>query len=268
MNKEHILKWPQKHNLIGVAVSETIYDEASSLIIYAAQKHIPVTITHLAVHGLVTASADPSFKSKVNSFDIVAPDGQPVRWALNILYGTKLQDRVCGHELMLRLYRRAAEADICVYFYGSRKCVVEKLRENLIKRFPSLQIVGYEPSVFRPLTQEEDEALVERINRSGAGLVFLGLGCPLQEVFAYEHRHSINAVQICVGAAFDFLSGNKKIAPRWMQMNGLEWLFRLMTEPRRLWRRYLVTNTIFLIKLFLQITRLNKFNIRNYNKIQ
>lgn len=252
--------WPHKHNLLGIAISATTYEEALSMIIRAAKRKAPATVTHLAVHGLVTASSDSSLMSKINSFDIVAPDGQPVRWALNLLYNTKLPDRVCGPELMLILCRRAAESDIGIYLYGSKPHVVEKLRENLLKQFPSLQIVGYEPSVFRSLTEAEDNALVNRINRSGAGIVVIGLGCPLQEKFAYEHRNSIKAVQVCVGAAFDFHAGNKKMAPVWMQRNGLEWLFRLLTEPRRLWRRYLVTNTIFLVKLFLQFTHLKKFS--------
>jgi exopolysaccharide biosynthesis WecB/TagA/CpsF family protein len=113
--------------------------------------------------------------------------------------------------------------------------------------------VGCEASVFRPLTRQEDEELVDRISHSEAGLVFLGLGCPLQEIFAHDHRQLIRAVQICVGAAFDFHGGHKKMAPAWLQENGLEWLYRLSQEPRRLWRRYLVTNSIFLIKIFSQL---------------
>jgi exopolysaccharide biosynthesis WecB/TagA/CpsF family protein len=122
---------------------------------------------------------------------------------------------------------------------------VAALEANLVDRFPALRVVGCEPSLFRPLTPEEDEAFVRRVNDSGAGLLFLGLGCPLQETFAYEHRHTIKAVQLCVGAAFDFHAGNKRMAPGWMQRSGLEWLFRLTQEPGRLWRRYLVTNATF-----------------------
>ena len=251
--------WPRKYDIFGVNVSATTYDELLGTIIQATKQGIPAIVDHMPVHGLVTACGDPYLKSVMNDFDVVAPDGQPIRWALNLLYNTKLPDRVCGSELMLKLCLQAAESNVGIYLYGSEPHVVEKLRENLIRQFPSLQVVGCESPPFRPLTQEEDKAMVERINRSGAGIVFIGLGCPKQDVFAYEHRNSINAVQICVGAAFDFHSGNKKMAPVWMQRNGLEWLFRLLTEPRRLWRRYLVTNTIFLIKLFLQLSGLKKF---------
>jgi len=258
VNDERRVQWPRKYNLFGVGLSATNYEEALKVIIAAAEQGRAAIVTHLA-EGLVPVSVDPSLRSKVNTFEIVAPDGQPVRWALNLLYGTNLPDRVYAPELMLRLCRRAAEVGIGVFLYGSYPNVVERLRASLIRQFPSLQVVGCVSPPFRPLTPEEDEAAVEQINRSGAGLVFLGLGCPLQDVFAYDHRHSIKAVQVCVGAAFDFLAGNKKMAPKWMQRNGLEWLYRLMQEPRRLWRRYLVTNTIFLIKLLLQLTRLKSF---------
>jgi N-acetylglucosaminyldiphosphoundecaprenol N-acetyl-beta-D-mannosaminyltransferase len=199
----------------------------------------------MAVHALVTAARDPSYRAKVNTFEVVAPDGQPVRWALNRLEGTGLEDRVYGPEFMIRLCRRAAETGVGVYLYGSSLEVVRALEANLLDRFPALRIVGCEPSLFRPLTAGEDEAFVRRVNDSGAGLLFLGLGCPLQESFAYEHRRAIKAVQLCVGAAFDFHAGNKRMAPGWMQRRGLEWLFRLTQEPGRLWRRYLITNAAF-----------------------
>jgi exopolysaccharide biosynthesis WecB/TagA/CpsF family protein len=160
---------------------------------------------------------------------------------------------------MLYVCDQAAVNEIGVYLYGSYPNVVENLRDNLIARFPKLRIVGCEPSVFRQLTKREDEALVDRIDRSGAGIVFLGLGCPLQEIFAYAHRGRIPAVQICVGAAFDFHAGNKKMAPVWMQQYSLEWVFRLTQEPRRLWPRYIITNTMFLMYFFLQLTKLKRF---------
>ena len=136
-----------------------------------------------------------------------------------------------------------------VYLYGSSPEVLAAFRARLTLQHPGLRVAGAESPPFRALTPEEDEATVRRINASGAGIVFVGLGCPKQDLFAYEHRGRIRAVQICVGAAFDFLSGNKKTAPGWMQRCGLEWLFRLCQEPRRLWRRYLVTNAVFLLLL-------------------
>ena len=244
-----VICWPKKFDLFGVAVSSTHYSEALDAIMRAATQNISAIVDHMPVHGLVEASRDPELRSKINRFDIVAPDGQPVRWALNRLYSTQLPDRVYGPELMLRLCQRAAEDRIGVYLYGSMEMVLKQLCIRLRERFPDLQIVGSESPPFRPLTIQEDQAVVERINRSGAGLVFLGLGCPKQEVFAHDHRERIHGVQLCVGAAFDFIAGNKKIAPPWMQKRGLEWLFRLYSEPKRLWRRYFVTNSIFLRKV-------------------
>jgi N-acetylglucosaminyldiphosphoundecaprenol N-acetyl-beta-D-mannosaminyltransferase len=240
---------PPKHDLFGVSVSQTSYEEATALIMQAAKERRPMLVDHMPVHGLIEACQDSSLNEKMRHFDIVAPDGQPVRWALNRFYGAGLSDRVYGPALMLRLCRQAEREGVGVYLYGSHQAVLEQLQDNLLRQFPKLRIVGAESPPFRPLTAEEDQAAVERINDSGAGLIFLGLGCPKQEHFAYDHRDRINGVQLCVGAAFDFHAGSKTMAPLWMQRNGLEWMFRLMTEPGRLWQRYLRTNSLFLIKL-------------------
>lgn len=239
------MEWPSAHIVFGVEISATTYDEAAELILEAAQNKCHAIIAHAPVHLLILASRNDDLRDQLNLFDIVAPDGQPVRWALRVLHEVRLPDRVYGPEMMLRLCERSAQHGIGVYLYGVTCNVIERLRINLRSRFPALRIVGYESPPFRPLTVEEDEAAVSRINSSGAGIVFLGLGCPQQERFAYEHRDRIRAVQVCVGAAFDFHSGTKRMAPRWMQRHGLEWLFRLSSEPRRLWRRYLYTNSLF-----------------------
>jgi N-acetylglucosaminyldiphosphoundecaprenol N-acetyl-beta-D-mannosaminyltransferase len=240
---------PRKHNLFGVNVSQTCYQEATDIIMQAARERRSMLVDHMPVHGLIEASQDPSLQNKLNRFDIVAPDGQPVRWVLNRIHKTNLSDRVYGPELMLRLCREAEREGVGAYLYGSQLSVLDCLQHNLIRRFPNLRIAGAESPPFRPLTTDEDHAAVDRINQSGAGLIFLGLGCPKQEHFAYDHRHKIKGVQLCVGAAFDFHAGCKRVAPRWMQRHGLEWAFRLITEPRRLWRRYLVTNSLFMLKV-------------------
>ena len=255
--------WPQKRGLFGVSVSSTTYEEATSCIVQAAKRRSSASVSALAVHGLMLAAQDPQLKSQLNSFGIVAPDGQPVRMALNFLYQAKLSQRVYGPELMLRLCASCAVENVSVYLYGSTEAVVYRLKENLMEQFPNLMIVGVEPSLFRNLSTEEDAALVERINASGAGILFVGLGCPLQEKFAHDHLNKIQAVQVCIGAAFDFHSGNKRMAPAWMQQHGLEWFFRLMQEPRRLWKRYLTTNSSFLFMLLLQWSGLKKFKTSN-----
>lgn len=242
-------RFPSKHNLFGVNVSQTCYKDASDIIMQAAHERRPMLVDHMAVHCLIEAIQDPALNRKMNQFDIVAPDGQPVRWALNRIYGTGLTDRVYGPELMIRLCRQAEIEGVGIYLYGSESRVLDNLQRNILRQCPLLRIVGAEPSLFRPLTKEEDDATMMRINRSGAGLIFIGLGCPRQEHFAFDHRDQINGVQLCVGAAFDFHAGHKKMAPEWMQRSGLEWSFRLMTEPRRLWQRYLWTNSQFLYKV-------------------
>jgi exopolysaccharide biosynthesis WecB/TagA/CpsF family protein len=240
------LAWPLKHDVLGVQVSATTCDETVSLLAQAALRGEPAVASFFAVHAVVSAAQDAALRDKVNRFQIVAPDGQPVRWALNRLYGAKLRDRVYGPELMLRLCRRAAQDGIPIYLYGgANDDVLTALRTNLLAMFPGLLIAGWESPPFRPLTAEEDAALVRRINASGARIVFIGLGCPKQDHFAAEHAGPIRAVHLCVGAAFDFHAGKTRMAPPWMQRRGLEWLYRLWREPRRLWRRYLTTNTAF-----------------------
>ncbi len=247
------VSWPRKVDLFGVGISVTTCEEAVKVILRAARQGASGVVACQAVHAVVTASQSPALRDMVNAFDLVTPDGQPVRWALNLLHRARLRERVYGPDLMLRLCREAAAAGAPVYLYGGGPDVVVKLRDNLLRTCPNLEIAGWEAPPFRALTAEEDRAVVERINGSGARLVFIGLGCPKQDVFAYEHRHAIHAVQLCVGAAFDFHAGAKKMAPRWMQRHGLEWLYRLCQEPGRLWKRYLITNTLFLGKLGLAL---------------
>lgn len=255
--------WPKRHNLFRLQVSETSYAESEELVIRAALERRSALVAHLCVHGLVHANGDAAFAEALRGFDIVAPDGQPVRWALNALYGTGLEDRVYGPVLMKRLCRRAAREGIGIYLYGSSDEVLEKLSTKLKASHPELIISGSEAPPFRQLTETERTLAIERINSSGAGLVFIGLGCPKQELFAYENRDRIKAVQLCVGAAFDFLAGHKEMAPRWMQDHGLEWLFRLASEPRRLMSRYLVNNTLFLLHMAREILRPRKAAERN-----
>jgi len=258
--KQRHIFWPRRYSVFGVEVSTTTYNEALKSVIFAAKERRSACVSHLAVHGLITATQDRQLHSMLKDFEMVLPDGMPVKIALNILFKTNLPDRVCGPEFILRVCKRAADEYIGIYLYGSHSHVVYALSKNLMKHFPRLKIVGCEPSMFRKLTKAEDKALVQRINDSGAGIVFLGLGCPLQEKFAYDHKNKIKAVQICVGAAFDFHSGEKKMAPVWMQRYSLEWLFRLSQEPGRLWKRYFFTNSIFLLKLIFQLTGLKKYS--------
>jgi len=249
------ISWPTKMDVLGVEVSVTDYDELTRLFIAAGRRNESALATFLPVHGVVTAVLDQNYRYRINAFDVVAPDGQPVRWALNWLHKTELADRVSGPQMMLRLCARAAEQGVGIYLYGSTDETLNLLRANLEERFPDIRIVGMESPPFRALTNEENDQAVNRINASGAGLVFIGLGLPRQDFFAHKNRYRIKAVQLCVGAAFDFHAGKKKLAPVWMQKSGLEWTYRLLQEPRRLWKRYLITNTVFVYLMTRRLLR-------------
>jgi N-acetylglucosaminyldiphosphoundecaprenol N-acetyl-beta-D-mannosaminyltransferase len=248
------VEWPHKVDLFGVGYTPTSYDEAVGVICQAAKQRVSAIVSCHAVHAVMTFCTNPEWRDKVNTFDMITPDGQPVRWALNLLYRAGLTDRVYGPELMDQLCRRAALDRIPIYLYGGTPEVLDRLKSQLCGRYPALQIAGAEAPPFRQLSEAEDNAVVQRINHSGAGLVFIGLGCPKQDLFAFDHRSRLSAVQVCVGAAFDFHAGVKPTAPAWMQRHGLEWVFRLSCEPRRLWKRYLVTNSLFVAKLASAIT--------------
>jgi len=241
-----------KQNVLGVGVSAIDYAAAVGRILDAAAAGQPLAVTALAVHGVMTGVWDQEHRYRLNQFDLVCPDGQPVRWALNWLHRCDLTDRVYGPELTLRLCREAARRDVAVFLFGATEPMLERFAGRLRERFPGLRIAGVRASRFRSLCPAERDALAREIRSSGAGLCFVGLGCPRQEVFVYEMKRSIGMPLIAVGAAFAFHAGDVSQAPRWMQRRGLEWLYRLACEPGRLWKRYLTTNPAFLARLSLQ----------------
>lgn len=200
----------------------------------------------------MTGVQDAEHRYRLNQFDLVTPDGQPVRWALNVLHGTHLSNRVYGPTLTLAICAAAAEQDLPIYLYGSKPEVLEQLSANLCALYPGLVIAGAEPSKFRRTTPEEQIAIAKRIRASGAKITFVGLGCPRQEIFAYEYRDLLQMPVVAVGAAFDYHAGLLEEPPAWVQDHGLQWLYRLVQEPRRLWRRYLLLNPAFLTLLALQ----------------
>ncbi len=235
-----------KRDLFGIRIDAVDPPRAIARITRWALEGKPATVAFTAVHGVVTAVHDEAFRRALNEIDLVNPDGQPLRWALKLFHKDELSERVYGPHTMWRLCEWAADSGVGVYLYGSSPQVIEKLQSRLGEAFPALDIRGAESPPFRPLTDEEDAAMVQRINDSGAKLVFIGLGCPKQELFIHEHAGQIKGVQLAVGAAFDFHAGTLKMAPPWMQRRGLEWLYRLYREPRRLWKRYFGTNSVFL----------------------
>jgi N-acetylglucosaminyldiphosphoundecaprenol N-acetyl-beta-D-mannosaminyltransferase len=211
------------------------------------------------VHSVMEARRDASLRAVFNGAGLAVPDGMPLVW-VGRLRGCRDVRRVYGPDLTLQLCERAARGAYACYFYGGGPGVAERLAETLSRRFPGLRVVGAEAPPFRPLTPEEDEEAVRRINAASPDVVFVGLGCPKQERWMAEHRERLQApVLLGVGAAFDFHTGRVPQAPRWMMGAGLEWLFRLLQEPRRLWRRYLVYNPLFVLHLTLELLGLRHY---------
>jgi len=244
-----------KVDIIGVKVDVVDYEAAVDRIIRAAKSKKPYGVSALAVHGVMTGALDPDQRIRLNALELVTPDGQPVRWAMRFLHHYKLPDRVYGPNLTLKVCEAAAREGLSIYLYGSRQIVLDAWIRNLHKMYPNLKIAGTEPSKFKRLDQEENDEMLERIKASEADILFVGLGCPRQEVFVYENKERLSMPALAVGAAFDFHAGVLPQAPGWMQDTGLEWLFRLMQEPRRLWRRYLYLNPLYLWLVFKQKVR-------------
>jgi N-acetylglucosaminyldiphosphoundecaprenol N-acetyl-beta-D-mannosaminyltransferase len=242
-----------KREIIGVLVDAVDYEAAVKRVREAAEAKRAFGLTALAVHGVMTGVLDRVHCYRLNQLDLVVPDGQPVRWALNLLYGARLPDRVYGPTLMLKVCAMAAERGLPVFLYGSRPEVLAALSGQLRQKFPNLVIAGARPSHFRRLSEDEHLAAAELIRNSGAAITFVGLGCPRQEVWVYEHLMCLDMPVLAVGAAFDFHAGLLPQAPPAMQRLGLEWLFRLVHEPRRLWRRYLLLNPAYLTLLCLWV---------------
>jgi exopolysaccharide biosynthesis WecB/TagA/CpsF family protein len=241
-----------KRNILGVLVDAVDYEAAVDRIVRAAQSSRPYAVTALAVHGVMTGVESVEHRHRLNKFDLITPDGMPVRWAINLLYRDKLPDRVYGPNLTRYVCDACESLGLPIYFYGSTQKVIDELKVNALKRWPGLKIAGAEPSKFRHTTPEEKSEIVERIKASGAKVTFVGLGCPRQEVFAYEYRNELRMPVLAVGAAFDYLAGNTREPSPMIQGIGLQWFVRLIQEPRRLWHRYLVLNPIFATRLLLQ----------------
>jgi N-acetylglucosaminyldiphosphoundecaprenol N-acetyl-beta-D-mannosaminyltransferase len=248
-----------KRNVLGVSIDVIDYESAVDQIIRAAKDRRSFAVTALAVHGVMTGAMDPEQRFRLNHFDLAVPDGQPVRWALNLLHSAHLSDRVYGPTLMLKLCERCAKEGLPIYLYGSNAEVLGKLRQRLQAQFPALRIAGAQPSRFRRVTAEEKSEIVRTIRDGDARLVFAGLGCPRQEVWAYEYREALSLPVIAVGAAFDFHAGTVPEAPSALQGAGLEWLYRLSKEPRRLWRRYALLNPLYVAMITAQATGLRDF---------
>jgi exopolysaccharide biosynthesis WecB/TagA/CpsF family protein len=245
-----------KRSVLGVLVDACDYTDATQQIIEAAEHRQPFAGTAVAVHAIMESWTDPALCQQLNSFDLVAPDGQPVRWALNLLHDAHLRDRVYGPDLVVRVLAEAARSGLPVYFYGSTRGTVDRVARAMIRKYPTLVVAGCEPSKFRGAAPGEAEEIARRITRSGARILLVGLGCPRQERFVYAMRPLLPMPVLAVGAAFAYLAGDLRTPPMWMQRHALEWVWRLALEPRRLWRRYVLANPAFLALLGAQKARM------------
>lgn len=234
--------------IIGTRLNPTTYGEVVHLVTEWARDGQSRSVFAANVHMLMEAYDSDDFQKIVNRADLVTPDGMPLVWVLRRM-GYRYQERVYGPALTLCLIDAAARQGIAVGFYGGRPNVLHKLCMYVQEDHPNLRIAYSFSPPFRDLTGSEDAEIVSAINSSGIGILFVGLGCPKQEQWIDSHREKVKAVMVGVGAAFDIHAREKRQAPTWMQQHGLEWLFRLLLEPVRLWRRYLYNNPRFLILL-------------------
>jgi exopolysaccharide biosynthesis WecB/TagA/CpsF family protein len=249
-----------KQNVLGVKIDAVDYDWAVARIIEAARQRTPLGVSALAVHGVMTGVMDDAHRYRLNNLELVVPDGQPVRWALNWLHGTGLSDRVYGPDLMLKTCQAAADEGIPVLFFGGDQPLLDLLSDSLVKKFPTLRVADTLPSKFRTISLDEKMELINAIAKSGAGITFVGLGCPRQEVWTYEFKDHLRMPVIAVGAAYSFHAGRVSQAPSFLQRIGLEWFYRLLCEPKRLSRRYVLLNPYYLTLLFCQWTGLRTFD--------
>jgi len=238
--------------LLGTRIDTTTYSAASNTIRAWAQQGLSKYVCAAAVNNVMQAYDSEEFRRVMNEADLVTPDGMPLVWGLRCL-GHRCASRVYGPDLTLRLLAMAEESGLAAGFYGGDPQTLARLVETVRRRFPALAVAyAYSPP-FRELTREEAERVADEINASATRILFVGLGSPKQDAWMAAQKGRVGAVMVGVGAAFDFLAGTKRQAPRWMMRAGLEWLFRLASEPRRLGKRYLKHNPRFLLLFALQL---------------
>lgn len=244
--------------VITVGVDVISYSGATDAIIRSALARRSSYVCVATVNNVMESYDSPDFRRVMNNADLVTPDGMPLVWALKLL-GHKNATRVYGPDLTPILLEKATVEGLPVGFYGGAPEVLSRLVEVVAQRFPRLQVAYAFSPPFRSLTPEEDEQVVGDINRPGVRILFIGLNTPKQDYWMAAHKGRIQAVMVGVGAAFDFMAGTKRQAPRWMMKIGMEWFFRLAIEPKRLWKRYLKHNPRFVVLFALQLLGLKRF---------
>lgn len=246
---------PAKSPVVGTPVSVTSYDQVLDVLQHVRPPDRALTVAVCTVHSVMTARRDAELARALREADVATPDGMPLVWALRAT-GFPRQTRVYGPDLMAHAFAASGERGWTHYLYGASAGTLQRLEANLAQRYPQAKVVGSHAPPFRALTEVELQADLDAIVASGAGIVWVGLGMPKQERWMHDVRDRLPGVGLVgVGAAFDFHAGTVAQAPGWMQRAGLEWLFRLIQEPRRLWRRYVWNNPAYLVLLVAQVVR-------------
>ncbi|PSF37246.1 glycosyltransferase [Aphanothece hegewaldii CCALA 016] len=249
-------------SILGTRIDATSYEDACDRIQTWCEQNLSCYIVAANVHVVMTGYWRKRYQRIINQAKLITPDGMPLVWGMRLL-GMRRQRRVYGPDLMLAWCDRAAQLNIPLFLYGGTENTLQKLKFNLLRQFPDLTIVGTYAPPFRSLTPEEEARDRAMIESSGAKVVLVGLGCPKQEEWM-SRQQGLQAVMIGVGAAFRFHSGEVSQSPRWMMQMGLEWLYRLVTEPKRLWRRYLINNPSFLLLFGLQVLHQKFKPVKNF----
>jgi N-acetylglucosaminyldiphosphoundecaprenol N-acetyl-beta-D-mannosaminyltransferase len=245
-------------NIISVPITTLGFASFISLIGEWAQQRKSKYVCVANVHMLIEAYQQPEFYNILQNADLVTPDGMPLVWMLKI-FGVRKPSRIAGMDILLALCQHSAENEISLFFVGSTDKVLHKIRSRIEVEFPNVTIAGMESPPFKSRIESKNHSLADRINKSEANIIFVALGCPKQEQWMAMHKGDIKGVMIGLGAAFEVFAGEKEWAPVWIRKAGLEWLFRLIQEPRRLWKRYLYTNSFFIYLIIKQFL-LHKFS--------
>ncbi len=249
----------EKNNILGVGVSAINMDIATDQISAWVDNKEANYICVTPVHSIMMCFDSPELRTIYNDAGMVTPDGMPVVWLSRFL-GSSHVSRVYGPDLLIAMCKKTEKDGTRHFFYGGADGVADKLVENLKANFPDLNVVGTYCPPFRPLTDEEDTIILNQIKNANPDIIWVGLGAPKQEFWMSSHLNQLApSVLIGIGAAFDFHAGLVKQAPKWMQSNGLEWLFRFFQEPKRLWYRYLVNNPRFIFNTLLQVSGAKKY---------
>ncbi|MDR3572907.1 MAG: WecB/TagA/CpsF family glycosyltransferase [Anaerolineaceae bacterium] len=253
------VKQPERGNILGVGVSAINMQQALDSIDQWVRIRSPHYVCVTPAHTVMDCYRSFDLRQIYNCSGLTTPDGMAIVWLLK-WQGFRKVERVYGPDLLQAVCQQSLTHGYSHYFYGGAPGVAESLTQKLVQKYHGLRIAGIECPPFRELTSEEDEAIIDKICAANPDIVWIGIGSPRQERWMVNHLEKVKApVMIGIGAAFDFVSGNKPQAPLWMQRSGLEWFFRLANEPRRLWRRYLLNYPQFVVLVLLQMMKLKRY---------